>query len=108
MATLANTVEAAILALDLTERRRVEANLRASEERFRTAFATSAIGLAIIGLDGRFLEVNDTACSIAGCSRDQLLTMRFGELTHPADPAENQRLFEELLRNERSGYIQEK
>lgn len=70
---------------DITERKRAEADLKASEARFHTAFDQSAIGFALVSLDGRWLEVNRSLCAIVGYSEQEMLTMNFQQLTHPDD-----------------------
>jgi two-component system cell cycle sensor histidine kinase/response regulator CckA len=61
--------------------------LRASEERFRSAFHYSAIGMAIVAPDGRFVEVNPALCRIVGYTRGELLARTFQDITHPDDLA---------------------
>ncbi|MBD5656930.1 MAG: MASE4 domain-containing protein, partial [Candidatus Eremiobacteraeota bacterium] len=51
---------------DLVARNRVEAALRASEERFRQVEEHAPIGLALIDLHGRFLRVNPALCRLTG------------------------------------------
>lgn len=70
---------------DIAERKKMETALRESEERFRMAFQTSAIGMALVGLDGRWLKVNDSLCRIVGYSEQELLSKTFQDITHPAD-----------------------
>ena len=65
--------------------REQEARLRESEERFRGAFEHAAIGMALVGLDGRFLRVNRALCEIVAYSEDDLLRCTFQEITHPDD-----------------------
>jgi len=48
--------------------------MRESEERFRSAFESAAIGMALVGLDGRWMEVNDAVCELLGYSREELLS----------------------------------
>ncbi|HWQ65073.1 MAG TPA: PAS domain S-box protein [Methanospirillum sp.] len=64
---------------DITERKMVENSLLESEERFRTVFtlANDAIFLfrIINGEPERFVEVNDTACSLLGYHREELLDL---------------------------------
>ena len=49
---------------DITERKRAEEALRASEDRFRAAYRNAAVGMSICDLNGRLLEVNPVFCAI--------------------------------------------
>ncbi|MEP6572324.1 MAG: ATP-binding protein [Gemmatimonadota bacterium] len=68
-----------------TERERASAALRDSEERFRATFAQAAVGLAHLGLDGRWLRVNPRLCQILGHDAAQLLDCTSQALTYAAD-----------------------
>ena len=68
---------------DATERALEVARL--SAERFRNAFEHAPIGMALVGLDGRFLKVNDALCSLTGYSELDLLERNFGDITHRED-----------------------
>jgi diguanylate cyclase (GGDEF)-like protein/PAS domain S-box-containing protein len=70
---------------DVTERRRVEAALKESEQRFRRSFDDAAVGMALVAPDGRFLRVNRSLCEILGFSEGELLGKTFQEITHPDD-----------------------
>ncbi|MCW5623360.1 MAG: response regulator [Burkholderiales bacterium] len=59
--------------------------LQESEERFRATFEQAAVGIAHVGLDGRFLRVNDKLCEITGYPREELLELDFAALTMPDD-----------------------
>ena len=59
--------------------------LRRSEERFRLTFEDAAIGMAIVSLDGRFLQVNQALVQSLGIPRAELLALTFQEITHPDD-----------------------
>ncbi|MCK9379478.1 MAG: PAS domain S-box protein [Sulfuritalea sp.] len=64
---------------DITERRRVEAALAESEEKFRTIYDTINDALFIHdAVSGRILDVNAKACQMYGCSREQLLALDVG------------------------------
>lgn len=65
---------------DISERRRAEKIIAESEEKFRQFFhnATDAIFVAELqeeGYSGKLVEVNDTACRMMGCSREEFFTL---------------------------------
>ncbi len=62
-----------------------KAELVASEERFRSAIEYSAIGMALVGLDGRWLQVNRALCDITGYTAEELLRRTGKDLIHPDD-----------------------
>jgi diguanylate cyclase (GGDEF)-like protein/PAS domain S-box-containing protein len=70
---------------DISERRRVEAALRESEQRFRKSFDNATIGMALVGRDGRWLQVNRSLCEILGYREVELLGKTFQDVTHPDD-----------------------
>lgn len=71
---------------------------RSSERYFRNTFEQAAVGIAHVALDGRWLRVNGKLCEILGYSSDELRTLTFQDITHPADIdtdlAEKQRLID--------------
>jgi PAS domain S-box-containing protein len=64
-------------------RKHVEEVLRESEERYRGHFEQAAIGIAFVGLDGRYLRVNQRLCDIVGYTEPELRTRTFQDITHP-------------------------
>ncbi|HLL40798.1 MAG TPA: PAS domain S-box protein, partial [Rubrobacteraceae bacterium] len=72
---------------DVTDRKRAEEALRRSEERFRSSFRDAAIGMALVGTDGRWLQVNHSLCEMLGYSEEELLGKTFQGITHPDDLA---------------------
>lgn len=63
----------------------INANLEESESRFRSAFNSAAIGMAIVSLEGRWLKVNESLCQIVGYSEKELLETDFQSITYPDD-----------------------
>jgi diguanylate cyclase (GGDEF)-like protein/PAS domain S-box-containing protein len=61
--------------------------LRTAEQLFRTAFENAPIGMALAGLDGRFLRVNSSLCEIVGYDEHELLDRTFQDVTHADDLA---------------------
>jgi PAS domain S-box-containing protein len=86
-----------VLLRDITDRRMAEQALRDSEERFRSAFATAAIGMALVDTDGYYLQVNDALGQLYGYSTSELLSMRYQDLTYPEDLIDAPRLLHILL-----------
>lgn len=76
-----------LLCNDITERKQREVALLESEKRFRDFMEFAPIGMAIIGLDGELLKVNQSLCSILDYEREELEHQRFETLAHPDDLA---------------------
>jgi len=93
---------------DITERKRAEEELRASEERFRNAFAHAATGMALTDLGGRFLEVNQAFCQITGYTERELVARDFPSITHADDLPRNMDLMRQLLAGTVPSYVIEK
>ncbi|MBE9077299.1 PAS domain S-box protein [Romeria aff. gracilis LEGE 07310] len=79
-----------------------------SEAQFRSAFDYAAIGMALVGLDGRWLQVNRSLCEIVGYSESELLALTFQDITHPADLAADLDYVQQLLAGEIRSYQMEK
>ncbi len=69
----------------LDELRSNEGRLLESEERFRITFDYTAVGMAHVAPDGRWLRVNDKLCETIGYSREELRGLTFQDITHPDD-----------------------
>ena len=63
----------------------LEKALRESEELYRSTFDLAAVGIAHVSPDGQWLRVNDNLCKIVGYSEDELLKIKFQDITHPDD-----------------------
>ncbi|NOJ98834.1 PAS domain S-box protein, partial [Corallococcus coralloides] len=97
-----------VILRDISARRKAEDLLRLSEERFRTSFEGAPIGMALVGLDGHFLHVNEALCDLVGYSRDELLRRSFQDLTVPEDLPVDVANAERMSRGELSSFQREK
>jgi PAS domain S-box-containing protein len=85
---------------DISERKRVESQLRESEERFRLIFDEAPIGMALVTLDGSFVRLNRAFCEIVGYPAEELERLRFADITHPDDISDDLALAGKLARGE--------
>jgi two-component system cell cycle sensor histidine kinase/response regulator CckA len=72
-----------------SERSQTPGELVERENEYRSLFEGSPIGLAHVGLDGRWFRVNQRLVEILGYPADELIGMPFATLTHPDDLAES-------------------
>ena len=72
---------------DVTERKRIEDALREARDRFRSIFDHAPIGVAMVSLEGRYLQVNRSLCEILGYTEEELQALTWQEITHPDDLA---------------------
>jgi diguanylate cyclase (GGDEF)-like protein/PAS domain S-box-containing protein len=72
---------------DVTERKRIEDSLREMRDRFRSIFDHAPIGVAMVSLEGRYLQVNRSLCEILGYTEEELQALTWQEITHPDDLA---------------------
>jgi PAS domain S-box-containing protein len=91
-----------------TSRRAALEALRESEERLRAVFNSSAVGVAILTPDARFIEANDAFSEISGYSGEELRSRDSASLTHPDDCASMQAHIDKLLAGSASSFVIEK
>lgn len=89
---------------DITERKQAEAALFESEQRFRSAFDTTAVAMSLTAPDGHFLQVNKSFCQMLGYSEAELLTLTVQEITDPDDLDATIAAVQRLLAGESSYY----
>ncbi|MEW6357895.1 MAG: PAS domain S-box protein [Planctomycetota bacterium] len=71
--------------VDISDRKKAEAALRESEERFRVVFASSTDAVMLLDED-RFFDCNDATLQMFGCSRAEFLCKHPSEVSPPAQP----------------------
>ena len=90
------------------EAREVERGLREVRERFESAFDNAPIGMALIAMDDRWLQVNDALCRITGHTEDALKATTLRAMTHPDDLDLDVQDLQELLAGRIPSYQVEK
>src|SRR5581483_3170692 len=93
------------LEADLVDSRR---RLAEAQDLFETAFSHAPIGMALVGLDGRWLKVNEAVCSMLEWPEDELLQRTFQDITHPDDLEADLAQVSLLIAGEISEYEMEK
>ncbi len=66
---------------DVTARKRGEIAIAKSEEYFRRIFDQSPVGMLIIGMDGKFVRVNNSMCRMIEYSEEELVRMQTVDVT---------------------------
>jgi formate hydrogenlyase transcriptional activator len=93
---------------DSIGRKLAEEALRKSEERWRSVFENSAIGVALTDLHGHFLATNPTYQKMLGYTEEDFQTLSFQEITHEDYRQVNLALVTELLEGTRDQFQIEK
>ena len=86
------------IAIETTDQKRAELALTEREARYRSVITTTQDGFWMIDASGRLIEVNDAYVRQSGFSREELLSMRIGDLDAQETPEERIRRFNRLIR----------
>jgi len=74
------------------------------EERFKTIFNQSTIGLTITDIDGKVLLSNPARCKMLGFTEEEMLKKNFKEYIYEEDLTEDLRNYEKLIKGEINSY----
>ncbi len=93
---------------DVTERRRLEEQLRQREEEWHLTFQYAPLGMAVVDLKGYWQRVNHAFCTALGYSESEMRRLHFNQVTDEADRADSAALFARLVNGEIKAYQQHK
>ncbi|WP_410014075.1 diguanylate cyclase [Sodalis sp. C49] len=79
-----------------------------SETRFRNAMEYSAIGMALVSLEGTWMQVNKALCRFLGYEAAELKKLSFQEITYPADLSSDLIQLNDLVNGHIDSYTLEK
>ncbi|MAU60578.1 MAG: hypothetical protein CMI62_07600 [Parvibaculum sp.] len=76
--------------------------------RFRMALMGAAHGIALVGIDGEWLQMNEALCRMLGYTAEELRARTFQDITWPDDLEADLDLMHECIEGKRDGYQMEK
>ena len=109
LARLAPAVTKALDQKALKEAKRAtDERLRESQERFQRVFEEGSVGMALVGEDYMFMEVNDALCQMLGYEHDELIKLGIRDITVPEDYDVSASLSGQMFAGKNNGYRVEK
>jgi PAS domain S-box-containing protein len=93
---------------EVVRRRNTEATLRASEERWRSMFEASAVGIAVLDEQNHFAATNEALQKMVGYSGEELQALGPLDITHQDDREATQKLIEDMRNGKRQDLPTEK
>ncbi len=85
-----------------------EVTLHETAQMLRLVFNESALGIALLGVDGRPVLTNAALQKMLGYTGEELSHMSFQDFTHPDDCAADVELYQQLVQGARKSYQMEK
>jgi PAS domain S-box-containing protein len=89
-------------------RQEAQSELQESEERFRAVLENAAVGMAVMTLDRRILQINQAATRLTGYSAEEMYNLNPSLLAVEEDRYIDRDLFIELMEGTRDQYTVEK
>ena len=70
---------------EIAERNNAQSMLARSEQRFKSAFDSAAIGMILVHESRTMFQVNQAFCNMLGYSQEDMLARNMREFRHPDD-----------------------
>ena len=81
--------------------------LREENQYLQSAFENTFVGIAIIDLKGRFIQINQAFCSITGYDAEELLTKTHHSIIHADYKKSYEADWENLIKNEGKAFVED-
>ena len=92
-------INIAATGIDITERNKMERELKSNEKWFRTLTERSADSIFIVNKKGDYVYVNDAASKMLGYSKKELKSMNILDISIESDREEHKKTFQKILKN---------
>ena len=93
---------------DVTDRKKAEEELKASEGRFKGYFENSQVGMTITHPDKGWMEANDRFLDMVNYTMDEIQELTWEDLTHPEDIDADVAYFEQMIKGDIDTYAMDK
>ncbi|MBD3234806.1 MAG: PAS domain S-box protein [candidate division Zixibacteria bacterium] len=92
---------------DISKRKKAEAELRKSEEKYRSFLENLADGCYVLDSELRYTFVNDAACNMIGKTKEEILNAKITDLFPGFAQSGFYRLYKNCLENQRNGILED-
>lgn len=90
---------------EITTEREISKALAESEARYRASFENAPVGIASLGPEGGWVEINNTLCALLGYRRESLLAQSFEAIAHPSDRTTYRDAMAQLVSGEGNNFL---
>lgn len=89
---------------DVTERKRDEVALQASQAQLQAIFDNAAVGVVLIDGQGRYLQFNERWLEMICITSEELLQTTYLDVTHPHDREQSRKAMQALIHGKMTAY----
>ena len=90
-----------LTAIDFTERKRMEEELRISKDKYKAIFEHSVVGKSMTSVTDGKMKVNKAFCEILGYSETEFSALNWQTITHPDDQEQDLEMINSLISGEK-------
>lgn len=97
-----------VITKDISAHKKASDALQQSEDRFRTIFEQTTLGIAVGDMEGRIIDVNSALEHMVGFSKEELVGKRYSEVSSYCDSVLAESLVQELKTGKTNHFVVEK